>query len=58
MNFITKWQAIKRIIKEDEFFLMTASADNRHNDLIRYNYEANTERDMFYAFLKDFANTM
>lgn len=58
MNFITKWQAIKRILKEDEFFVMTASVDKTHKNVIKYNYEANTQRDMFYAFLKDLANTI
>lgn len=55
---ISKWQAIKRILTEDEFFLMTASVDSTYNHSglgpIKYQYATNTNRDMFYVFLKMF----
>lgn len=58
LNFITKWKAIKRILKEDEFFLMTASVDYTYNKNglgpIKYNYDTNTDRELFYVFLRDF----
>lgn len=58
LNFVSKWKAIKRILKEDEFFLMTASIDDKYNrnDLgpIKYHYETNTDRELFYVFLRDF----
>ena len=48
LNFISKWKAIKRIIKEDEFFLMTASVDYSYDrkglEPIKYNSDTNTDR--------------
>lgn len=62
LNFITKWKAIKRILKEDEFFLMTASVDYTHNKHglgpIKYNYDTNTDRELFYVFLRDFVKDL
>lgn len=43
----------KRILKEDEFFLMTASV---YDTYIKYNYDTNTGRELFYVltdFVKD-----
>jgi len=58
LNFISKWKAIKRILKEDEFFLMTASVDYSYDrnglEPIKYNYDTNTDRELFYVFLRDF----
>ena len=60
LNFISKWKAIKRILTEDEFFLMTASVDYTYNrgglGPIKYNYDTNTDRELFYVstdFVKD-----
>ena len=62
LNFITKWKAIKRILKEDEFFLMTASVDYTYNrnglEPIKYNYDTNTDRELFYVFLRDFVKDL
>lgn len=62
LNFISKWKAIKRILKEDEFFLMTASVDYTFNTdglgPIKYNYDTNTDRELFYIFLKDFVKNL
>lgn len=62
LNFISKWKAIKRILKEDEFFLMTASVDYTHNrnglEPIKYNYDTNTDRELFYVFLRDFVKNL
>lgn len=62
LKVISKLKAIWRIITEDEFFLMTASVDSTYNhyDLgpIKYNYETNTMREMFYVFLKTFAKDL
>ena len=62
LNFISKWKAIKRILKEDEFFLMTASVDNSYNRKglgpIKYNYDTNTDRELFYIFLRDFVKDL
>ena len=57
LNFISKWKAIKRILKEDEFFLMTASVDYTHNRN-GLNYDTNTDRELFYVFLRDFAKDL
>lgn len=37
---------------------MTTSVDKTHKNVIKYNYEANTQRDMFYVFLKNLVNTI
>ena len=62
LNFISKWKAIKRILKEDEFFLMTASVDYTYNRCglgpIKYNYDTNTDRELFYVFLTDFVKDL
>ena len=62
LNFISKWKAIKRIIKEDEFFLMTASVDYSYDrkglEPIKYNYDTNTDRELFYIFLRDFVKDL
>ena len=55
LNFISKWKAIKRILKEDEFFLMTASV---YDTYIKYNYDTNTDRELFYVFLTDFVKDL
>lgn len=62
LNFVSKWKAIKRILKEDEFFLMTASIDDTYNKNglgpIKYNYATNTDRELFYVFLRDFVKNL
>lgn len=62
LSFISKWKAIKRILKEDEFFLMTASVDYTYNKNglgpIKYNYDTNTDRELFYVFLRDFVKDL
>lgn len=62
LNFVSKWKAIKRILKEDEFFLMTASIDSTYNKNgigpIKYHYETNTDRELFYVFLRDFVKDL
>ena len=62
LNFISKWKAIKRILTEDEFFLMTASVDYTYNigglGPIKYNYDTNTDRELFYVFLTDFVKDL
>ncbi len=62
LKFISKWKAIKRILKEDEFFLMTASVDYTYNrnglGPIKYNYDTNTDRELFYVFLRDFVKDL
>ena len=62
LNFTSKWKAIKRILKADEFFLMTASVDYTYNrgglGPIKYNYDTNTDRELFYAFLRDFVKEL
>ena len=62
LNFVSKWKAIKRILKEDEFFLMTASVDYTYNKNslgpIKYNYDTNTDRELFYVFLRDFVKDL
>jgi hypothetical protein len=62
LNFISKWKAIKRILKEDEFFLMTASVDYSYDrnglEPIKYNYSTNTNRELFYVFLRDFVKDL
>lgn len=55
LNFISKWKAIKRILIEDEFFLMTAS---EYDTYIKYNYDTNTDRELFYVFLTDFVKDL
>lgn len=61
-NTISKWKAIWRIITESEFFLMTASQDNKftHESLgpIRYKYETNTKRKMFFIFLDEYVKKL
>ena len=62
LNFTSKWKAIKRILKADEFFLMTASVDYTYNrdglGPIKYNYDTNTDRELFYVFLTDFVKDL
>ena len=62
LNFISKWKAIKRILTEDEFFLMTASVDYTYNrgglGPIKYNYDTNTDREIFYVFLTVFVKDL
>ena len=62
LNFVSKWKAIKRSLTEDEFFLMTASIDDKYNrnglGPIKYHYATNTDRELFYVFLRDFVKDL
>ena len=58
LNFVSKWKEIKRIITEDEFFLITASYNKDGLGSIKYNYETNTDRELFYVFLRDFVKDL
>ena len=58
LNFVSKWKAIKRIITEDEFFLITASYNKDGLGSIKYNYETNTDIELFYVFLRDFVKDL
>lgn len=52
-----RWQAIKALLKCDEYFLGVAWKNKDYKDehgLICYDYINNTDRDLFYTFMHDF----
>jgi hypothetical protein len=53
-----KLKAIWKIITCDEFFVTTAKQHNPYGDTcdgpIKYDYQTNTERDIFFFFIKKF----
>lgn len=60
LNLIERWHAIKALIKSDEYFLTVANTlndyDIRDYSSIKYEYMNNTDRKLFYAFVKDYIN--
>lgn len=53
-----KLKAIWKIIMCDEFFVATAKQHNPYcntcDNYIEYDYQTNTERNMFFIFVKNF----
>lgn len=53
-RIIDRWDAIKAIIKYDEYFLGVAKQKDNNSRVICYDYINNTDRDMFYNFVHDY----
>lgn len=53
-RIIDRWDAIKAIIKCDEYFLGVAKQKDNNSRVICYDYINNTDRDMFYNFVHDY----
>ncbi len=55
-NIIERWQAIKELLFAEEYFLTTANHHNPYGETrlgpIKYNYLSNTNRELFYHFVK------
>lgn len=58
MKFIERLKAIKTILFAEEFFVTVANHKNpygiTYNGPIVYDYFSNTDRNMFYIFVKDY----
>ena len=55
-KMLTALKMLIKILKSDEYFLVTAKQDNRYHPTlgpIRYDYDSNTNRMLFYVFVKD-----
>lgn len=58
MKIIKKLKAIKAIIFSDEYFVSVANQKNPYGKICDgpsvYEYFSNTNRNMFYIFIKDY----
>lgn len=58
MKIIEKLKAIKAVLFADEYFVAVANQKNPYgktcNGPIVYEYFSNTNRDMFYIFVKNY----
>lgn len=58
MKFIERLKAIKAILFAEEFFVTVANQKNPYGNIcdgpIVYDYFSNTDRDLFYIFVKDY----
>jgi hypothetical protein len=46
-----------KILSSDEYFLVTAKRDTKYHPTlgpIRYSYDSNTKRGLFYVFVNDY----
>lgn len=48
-----RWIAIKAILKGDEYFVVISKQKETNDRVIYYEYIKNTDRDLFYKFVKD-----
>lgn len=58
MKFIERLKAIKAILFAEEFFVTVANQMNpygkKYDGPIAYEYFSNTDRNVFYLFVKDY----
>lgn len=56
-KIIERWKAIKALITSEEYFLTVANQKNPYGEPWRgpilYDYIANTDRELFYVFIKE-----
>lgn len=58
-KIIKRWKAIKSILNAEEYFVTVANSKNRfgqkeiHGPIV-YEYMNNTDRNLFYVFVKDY----
>lgn len=59
-RIIERWKAVKTLLLSDEYFLTVANQRNPYGrtDLgpIIYDYIHNTDRELFYVFVKSWIN--
>ena len=53
-KIIERWQAIKKLLMADEYFLGVAKQKENYSNVMCYDYINNTNRDMFYTFVHDY----
>ena len=53
-RIIERWQAIKKLIMADEYFLGVAKQKENYSNVMCYDYINNTNRDLFYTFVHDY----
>ena len=53
-RIIKRWDAIKKLLMADEYFLSVASQKENYANVICYDYVDNTNRDLFYSFVNDY----
>lgn len=53
-RIIERWDAIKKLIMADEYFLGVAKQKENYSNVRCYDYINNTNRDMFYTFVHDY----
>lgn len=53
-RIIERWDAIKKLLMADEYFLSVASQKENYANIIYYDYVDNTNRDLFYNFVNDY----
>ena len=59
VNLFKRWKEVKALINSDEYFLVTAKQEDcvePWRGPIKYEYMNNTDRDLFYKFVKDHLN--
>lgn len=53
-RIIERWDAIKKLIMADEYFLGIAKQKENYSNVMCYDYINNTDRDLFYSFIHDY----
>jgi hypothetical protein len=53
-RIIERWNAIKKLIMADEYFLGVAKQKENYSNVMCYDYINNTNRDLFYTFVHDY----
>ena len=56
-RILTALKMLIKILRSDEYFLVTTKQDNRYHPTlgpIRYYYDSNTNRKLFYVFVRDY----
>lgn len=48
-----RWNSIKKLIDANEYFLGITNIHNEHKNIIIYDYDNNTDRELFYKFIND-----
>ena len=53
-RIIERWEAIKKLLMADEYFLGVAKQKENCSNVRCYDYINNTNRDLFYTFVHDY----
>lgn len=53
-RIIERWEAIKKLLMADEYFLGVAKQKENYSNVRCYDYIKNTNRKIFYTFVHDY----